>query len=72
MAEERDDFGWLVTLLEVQKRNQRVRRGHAYTPKNGANQDFEQWRQRQRRKYLVLAIYAITLVLSIILSLVFH
>lgn len=70
VTDERDDFGWLVTLLEEQKRNKRTPPSRTYSPQDPASKEFQQWRRRERRKYLMLALYAALLALSIILPMI--
>ncbi|MHB8702476.1 MAG: hypothetical protein ACYC7D_15845 [Nitrososphaerales archaeon] len=69
MKEKRNDFGWLVALLEEQKRDQNVRPRHMYTHQEQSTPEFQRWKKRKELKWVV---YLLIIFLSVILPLILH
>lgn len=69
MKEKRDDFGWLVSLLEEKKRYQNVRPMHMYTHQEQISVEF---RKRKKRKELMSIMYLLIFALGVSLLFILH
>jgi hypothetical protein len=68
MKEKRDDFSWLVALLEEQKGAQKVRPRRPYVHEE-TRPEFQQWK---RKKELMWIVILLLFALTTIVPLIFH
>jgi hypothetical protein len=73
LAETRDDFGWLVTLLEERKKYPGKRPDAKYYYAKNHEPEYGGWnRKLQRRNQTTIIVYAVIIILSAIVPFLFH